>query len=93
MDHQLMAKENLDQLGFSEEAVVQGAREYDKSKEIAGFTAGKHISHKSKWWWESKNSGQQPSNRSEEWFGYNLIFVAAHLQYYLLFMMGFAMKL
>jgi hypothetical protein len=56
MDNQLMAKENLDQLGFSEDAAVHGAKEYDKSKEIAGFTAGKHISHKSKWWWESKQS-------------------------------------
>jgi hypothetical protein len=76
MDHQLMAKENLDQLGFSEEAKVHGAKEYDNSKEMAGFIAGKHISnHKQKWWWES-NKKQQPdpsstqletsSNKSEE---------------------------
>ena len=66
MDHQLMAKENLDQLGFSEDAAVHGAREYDKSKEIAGFTAGKHISHKSKWWWESKKTIQQSTATPDE---------------------------
>jgi cytochrome c oxidase assembly protein subunit 19 len=52
MDRQLMSPENLDQLGFSKDAVVEGAREYDSSKEKAGFTAGKHISKESKWWWQ-----------------------------------------
>uniref|UniRef100_A0A7S3LF83 Cytochrome c oxidase assembly protein COX19 n=1 Tax=Amphora coffeiformis TaxID=265554 RepID=A0A7S3LF83_9STRA len=55
MDHDLMAKENLDQLGFSEAHQVQGAREYDKSKEKAGYTAGKHIAKESKWWWQSSD--------------------------------------
>lgn len=52
MDRQLMSSENLDQLGFSEDARVEGAREYDNSKEKAGFIAGKHISKESKWWWQ-----------------------------------------
>jgi len=44
MDHELMAKENLDQLGFSKQAQVKGTpREYDNAKERAGFVAGKHI--------------------------------------------------
>lgn len=54
MDRQLMSPENLDQLGFAEHAKVEGAREYDNSKEKAGFTAGKHISRESKWWWQKK---------------------------------------
>ena len=52
MDHGLMAKENLDQLGFASEAKVKGAREYDMAKEKAGFVAGKHISDKPKWWFQ-----------------------------------------
>lgn len=52
MENELMSPENLDQLGFSKEAEVEGAREYDNSKEKAGFTAGKHISKESKWWWQ-----------------------------------------
>lgn len=39
MDHQLMAKENLDDLGFGAEKQVQGAREYDLRKEREGFVA------------------------------------------------------
>ena len=66
MDKQLMANENLDQLGYSDDAIVHGAREYDKSKEIAGFTAGKHISHKSKWWWESKKKPQNQPDKPQE---------------------------
>lgn len=52
IDHNLMSKENLDQMGFSSETQVEGAREYDNSKEKAGFVAGKHISKDTKWWWE-----------------------------------------
>ena len=52
MDHQLMSEENLDHLGFSEDAQVQGAREYDNAKEKSGFIAGKHIQKDSKWWWQ-----------------------------------------
>lgn len=52
MNNGLMAKENLDQLGFSEDAQVEGAREYDNAKELAGFVAGKHIAMGSKWWWQ-----------------------------------------
>mmetsp|Transcript_29107 Transcript_29107/g.81894 ORF Transcript_29107/g.81894 Transcript_29107/m.81894 type:complete len:138 (+) Transcript_29107:159-572(+) len=51
MDHQLMSKENLDHLGYSEEQKVRGAKEYDKAKEKAGFIAGKHIDRKMDDWW------------------------------------------
>jgi cytochrome c oxidase assembly protein subunit 19 len=43
MDRGLMARENLDQMGYSPEAAVRGAREYDGAKERSGFVAGKHI--------------------------------------------------
>ncbi|CAB9523780.1 oxidase assembly protein COX19 [Seminavis robusta] len=52
MDKQLMATENLDNLGFSPEAKVEGAKECDKSKEKNGFVAGKHIDKGSKWWFQ-----------------------------------------
>lgn len=52
MDNDLMTKENLDNLGYSEDKKVEGAREYDYSKEQAGFVAGTHISKESKWWWQ-----------------------------------------
>ena len=53
MDHQLMSKEDLDDLGFAADQQVQGAREYDKSKEKAGFVAGKHVEkNSSKWFWQ-----------------------------------------
>ena len=55
MDVGLMAKENLQHLGYSEQATVKGAREYDLAKEKAGFVAGKHIAKESKWWWQSDN--------------------------------------
>ncbi|KAL7529434.1 hypothetical protein ACHAXR_002964 [Thalassiosira sp. AJA248-18] len=54
MDRQLMASENLDQLGFSEDAKVESAVEYDKSKEKEGFIAGKHIDGRMKWWFQSR---------------------------------------
>lgn len=57
MDKQLMSKENLDNLGFSEDKKVQGAHEYDKAKEKAGFVAGKHIAKKEKWWFQRSNKG------------------------------------
>lgn len=50
MEHDLMAKEDLNQLGYS--AAVKGAKEYNHEKEKAGYTAGKHIAKQSKWWWE-----------------------------------------
>jgi hypothetical protein len=37
-------------VGFAKDKEVLGATEYDKSKEKAGYTAGKHISKKSDWW-------------------------------------------
>eukprot|EP01083_Nonionella_stella_P057531 150977_1 len=43
MEAQLMAKEDLNDLGYSVEATVDGAEEYDKSKERMGYIAGKHI--------------------------------------------------
>lgn len=47
-----MASEDLDKLGFSEEAKVESAVEYDKSKEKEGFVAGKHIDGRIKWWFQ-----------------------------------------
>ena len=53
MDHQLMAEENLDDLGFSEQQKVVGEpKEYDKAKEREGYVAGKHINKPSSWWWQ-----------------------------------------
>ena len=52
MDNDLMMKEDLSNLGYSDEKKVQGAREYDNAKEQAGFVAGTHISKESKWWWQ-----------------------------------------
>mmetsp|Transcript_4353 Transcript_4353/g.9798 ORF Transcript_4353/g.9798 Transcript_4353/m.9798 type:complete len:111 (+) Transcript_4353:894-1226(+) len=54
MDHQLMSRENLDEMGFSEEQRVVGATEYDKSKEREGYVAGKHIQKPGEWWWSKK---------------------------------------
>lgn len=51
MDHDLMAKESMNSLGFA--GKVKDAKEYDLRKEKEGFTAGKHISKESKWWWQS----------------------------------------
>jgi len=52
MDRQLMAREDLDKLGFSEDAKVEHAEEYDKAKERGGFVAGKHIEGRMKWWFQ-----------------------------------------
>lgn len=52
MDNGLMSQENLDQMGFSDDTRVKGAKEYDMSKEKEGFIAGKHISKTPKWWWQ-----------------------------------------
>jgi hypothetical protein len=52
MEHQLMAKEDLDQLGFSPESKVETVVEYDKAKEKEGFIAGKHIQQPIKWWFQ-----------------------------------------
>jgi len=54
MDHQLMAEENLDELGYASNQQVVGAHEYDKSKEKAGFIAGKHIDKPNDWWFQKK---------------------------------------
>jgi hypothetical protein len=54
MDNQLMAKENLENMGYGEGQQVVGAEEYDKSKEKAGYIAGKHIAHSNSWWWQQK---------------------------------------
>lgn len=53
MERQLMAKEKLEDLGYREDAQVVNPVEYDKSKEKAGYVAGKHIAKQSKWWWQS----------------------------------------
>lgn len=39
MDNELMARENLDDLGYSEQHTVEGAKAYDKRKEKQGFVA------------------------------------------------------
>jgi len=52
MDRQLMANEDLDKMGFSKEAEVKNAEEYDKSKEREGYVAGKHIDKPMKWWFQ-----------------------------------------
>ncbi|KAL7444280.1 hypothetical protein ACHAXM_009392 [Skeletonema potamos] len=52
MDRNLMASEDLDRLGFSKEATVENAVEYDKSKEKGGYVAGKHIDGRIKWWFQ-----------------------------------------
>jgi len=52
MDRQLMAQENLDKMGFSQDAKVTNAEEYDKSKEREGYIAGKHIDKQMKWWFQ-----------------------------------------
>jgi len=39
MDRQLMSREDLNDLGYSEEQQVLGAREYDNRKEREGFIA------------------------------------------------------
>jgi hypothetical protein len=53
MDHDLMAKEDLNHLGYNDTTQqVIGAREYDLAKEKAGYIAGKHITKESHWWWE-----------------------------------------
>jgi len=40
------------QLGYSEEAKVEKAVEYDKAKEKEGYIAGKHIDGRMKWWFQ-----------------------------------------
>jgi cytochrome c oxidase assembly protein subunit 19 len=52
MDRGLMSKENLDDMGYSEDQKVVEAREYDGRKEREGFVAGKHIQKQSKWWFQ-----------------------------------------
>jgi hypothetical protein len=42
-------------MGFSAQAKVQNAQEYDKSKEKAGYIAGKHIDKPNRWWWDRSN--------------------------------------
>lgn len=39
-------------MGYSEEAKVHKAKEYDKSKEKEGYIAGKHIDKPMKWWFQ-----------------------------------------
>jgi|AntRauTorckE5430_2_1112549.scaffolds.fasta_scaffold06206_2 cytochrome c oxidase assembly protein subunit 19 len=55
MENELMAKENLDDMGYSEAARVKEgtAKEYDKQKEKDGYIAGKHIGVSTmKYWWQ-----------------------------------------
>eukprot|EP00978_Attheya_sp_CCMP212_P015301 scaffold39452_cov40-Attheya_sp.AAC.2 len=52
MERDLMAKEDLDKMGFSADAQVSESYEYDKSRERDGWVAGKHIDKKMKWWFQ-----------------------------------------
>ena len=53
MNNELMAKEDLNDMGYSEDAKVVDAKEYDKSKEKEGYVAGKHIDTSTmKYWWQ-----------------------------------------
>jgi cytochrome c oxidase assembly protein subunit 19 len=52
MDRQLMAKEDLNDMGFGDDTIVKNASEYDKSKEKSGYIAGKHIDKPMKWWFQ-----------------------------------------
>jgi len=52
MDNQLMSEEDLNEMGYSQDAKIVGAYEYDKSREREGFTAGKHIEKPMKWWFQ-----------------------------------------
>ena len=52
MDRQLMAEENLEEMGYSQDAKVTHAEEYDKAKERKGYVAGKHIDKPMKWWFQ-----------------------------------------
>lgn len=61
MSRELMAKEDLNSMGYSTEAIVTGAVEYDKSKERDGYVAGKHMDAPSKWWWQ-KGLGKDWNN-------------------------------
>lgn len=55
MDNELMAKEDLNEMGYGEEQRVKGeVTVYDKSKERAGYVAGKHIEKPNEWWWQRK---------------------------------------
>lgn len=53
MDKQLMAAEDLDNLGFSKDAQVENAKSHEGVLESQGFRAGKHIQKKRKWFWQS----------------------------------------
>mmetsp|Transcript_14881 Transcript_14881/g.18149 ORF Transcript_14881/g.18149 Transcript_14881/m.18149 type:complete len:114 (+) Transcript_14881:77-418(+) len=52
MDKELMANEDLDQMGYSNDAKVESVSEYDKMREKNGYIAGKHIEKPTKWWFE-----------------------------------------
>mmetsp|Transcript_9567 Transcript_9567/g.14423 ORF Transcript_9567/g.14423 Transcript_9567/m.14423 type:complete len:120 (-) Transcript_9567:149-508(-) len=55
MEKELMAKEDLNDMGYSEEARLKEGQavEYDKKKEREGYTAGKHIGVSTmKYWWQ-----------------------------------------
>ena len=55
MEKELMAKEDLDDMGYSEAARVKEGtvKEYDKQKEKDGYIAGKHIGVSTmKYWWQ-----------------------------------------
>ena len=62
MSRELMAKEDLNNMGYSEAAQVKIAVEYDKSKERNGYIAGKHMDAPSKWWWQKEQKSWKSWN-------------------------------
>eukprot|EP00814_Leptocylindrus_danicus_P005346 CAMPEP_0116017846 /NCGR_PEP_ID=MMETSP0321-20121206/8298_1 /TAXON_ID=163516 /ORGANISM="Leptocylindrus danicus var. danicus, Strain B650" /LENGTH=83 /DNA_ID=CAMNT_0003488131 /DNA_START=156 /DNA_END=407 /DNA_ORIENTATION=- len=54
MDRDLMAKEDLDGLGFSKGSEIKYTPESAEGQKAAeGFIAGKHIEKPRKWFWQS----------------------------------------
>jgi len=52
MKRGLMKEENLDEMGFSSDAIVHTSVSDSEIKEAEGFVAGKHIQRRRKWFWE-----------------------------------------
>mmetsp|Transcript_13149 Transcript_13149/g.16608 ORF Transcript_13149/g.16608 Transcript_13149/m.16608 type:complete len:112 (-) Transcript_13149:335-670(-) len=52
MDRELMAKEDLNTMGFSPSGEVRSVTVMEDDKEGEGFVAGKHIQRRRKWFWQ-----------------------------------------
>lgn len=56
MERELMAKEDINNLGYSSDKQVKGAREYDNAKERKGFVGGTYVNREKeekKWWFQT----------------------------------------